>query len=59
MLFEDDSTNRMTEAINLFYEICTNPFFKKTSMVLLLNKRDLFKDKVCHTCVTTAINSKS
>jgi len=46
VLFEDETTNRMDEALNLFDEICNSRWFKKTSMILMLNKRDLFADKI-------------
>lgn len=45
-LFEDASTNRMVEALDLFDEICNNTFFVKSSMILFLNKRDLFAEKI-------------
>merc|ERR1712086_158399 len=45
-LFEDDETNRMIEAINLFDEICNSRWFVNTSMILFLNKKDLFKEKI-------------
>ena len=45
-LFEDETTNRMVEAIDLFEEICNNRFFLSTSMILFLNKRDLFQEKI-------------
>jgi len=46
VLFEDDQTNRMDEALTLFDEICNSRWFKKTSMILFLNKRDLFAEKI-------------
>lgn len=46
VLFEDSSTNRMTEAIDLFAEICNNRYFTNSSMILFLNKRDLFQEKI-------------
>lgn len=46
VLYEDEDTNRMEEALNLFDEICNSRWFKKTSMILMLNKRDLFADKI-------------
>jgi guanine nucleotide-binding protein G(i) subunit alpha len=46
ILFEDASTNRMMEALNLFDEICNNSFFIKSAMILFLNKRDLFAEKI-------------
>ncbi|KAJ3058606.1 hypothetical protein HDU98_005289, partial [Podochytrium sp. JEL0797] len=36
----------MVEALNLFGTICNHPLFKKTSMIVFLNKIDLFKDKI-------------
>lgn len=45
-LFEDGKTNRLEESLNLFQAICNNKFFVKTSMILFLNKMDLFKDKL-------------
>jgi GTPase SAR1 family protein len=46
VLFEDESTNRMTEALNLFFDICNSKWFEKTSIVLFLNKDDLFREKI-------------
>jgi len=46
VLYEDENTNRMDEALILFEQICNHPSFKKTSMVLFLNKRDLFEAKL-------------
>src|SRR4051794_10860416 len=42
VLYEDENMNRMVEALNLFEEICNSRWFHKTSMILFLNKRDLF-----------------
>ena len=46
MLFENNSTNRMIEAIELFEEICNSRYFTDSSMILFLNKRDLFLEKI-------------
>jgi hypothetical protein len=46
LLYEDDKTNRMTEALNLFEEICNSRWFRETSMILFLNKRDLMAEKL-------------
>jgi len=46
VLYEDETTNRLMEALNLFQEICNSRWFKTTSMILFLNKRDLFEDKI-------------
>ena len=46
VLFEDATANRMTEAVELFEEICNNQYFTSSSMILFLNKRDLFEEKI-------------
>jgi len=46
LLYEDDKTNRMVEALNLFEEICNSRWFRDTSMILFLNKRDIFQEKI-------------
>eukprot|EP01103_Thecamoeba_quadrilineata_P011351 TRINITY_DN2690_c1_g2_i1.p1 TRINITY_DN2690_c1_g2~~TRINITY_DN2690_c1_g2_i1.p1 ORF type:complete len:367 (-),score=81.22 TRINITY_DN2690_c1_g2_i1:110-1177(-) len=45
-LFEDESVNRMFEALRLFDDVCNSKWFKKTSVILFLNKDDLFKEKL-------------
>jgi len=45
-LYEDDQTNRMHESLKLFKEICNSRWFIETAMILFLNKRDLFEDKI-------------
>jgi guanine nucleotide-binding protein G(i) subunit alpha len=46
MLDEDESVNRMQEALTLFDSICNSRWFVKTSIILFLNKIDLFADKL-------------
>jgi len=46
VLIEDEETNRMKESLKLFDSICNLPFFAKTSMILFLNKKDLFEEKI-------------
>jgi len=46
VLYEDEDTNRMDEALTLFEEVCSSRWFKKTSIILMLNKRDLFAEKI-------------
>ncbi|MES1910753.1 MAG: hypothetical protein MHM6MM_003287 [Cercozoa sp. M6MM] len=46
LLFEDDTTNRMQESLRLFDEVCNSHWFEKTSIILFLNKRDLFEAKL-------------
>lgn len=46
MLFEEASQNRIIEALNLFEDITNSQYFERTSMILFLNKRDIFQDKI-------------
>lgn len=46
MLVEDETVNRMEEALTLFDSICNSRWFVKTSIILFLNKIDLFKEKL-------------
>jgi len=46
VLFEDETTNRMIESMRLFESICNSRWFINTSMILFLNKKDLFADKI-------------
>ena len=52
LLAEDEETNRMRESLKLFDSICNNPFFSKTSMILFLNKKDLFEEKIATSPLT-------
>jgi len=45
-LYEDESTNRMHEALKLFKDICNTKWFIDTSILLFLNKKDLFAKKI-------------
>ena len=45
-LREDLVTNRLKESLDLFKETCRNPFFSKVYMFLLLNKMDIFEEKI-------------
>ncbi|XP_041838472.1 guanine nucleotide binding protein (G protein) alpha v1 isoform X3 [Melanotaenia boesemani] len=47
-LVEDSSMNRLQESMKLFSSICNNVFFRSTSMILFMNKIDLFQDKILH-----------
>ncbi|KAJ1128745.1 hypothetical protein NDU88_007120 [Pleurodeles waltl] len=40
--------NRLRESMNIFASVCSSHFFKNTSMVLFLNKMDLFQQKILH-----------
>jgi len=45
-LYEDESQNRMIESLLLFDEITNSRWFANTSMILFLNKTDLFREKI-------------
>ena len=46
VLFEDETMNRLDEALDLFAQIVNSKWFKETSMILFLNKKDLFEKKL-------------
>eukprot|EP00002_Diphylleia_rotans_P036018 TRINITY_DN78_c0_g1_i1.p1 TRINITY_DN78_c0_g1~~TRINITY_DN78_c0_g1_i1.p1 ORF type:complete len:352 (-),score=102.98 TRINITY_DN78_c0_g1_i1:352-1407(-) len=56
-LFEDESQNRMKESLLLFDEICNSRWFIDTSMILFLNKTDLFREKIQKTDLTVCFPS--
>merc|ERR1719506_1118409 len=45
VLYEDKTQNRLVEAVDLFEEICNSKWFLGTSIILFLNKKDLFEEK--------------
>eukprot|EP01100_Stratorugosa_tubuloviscum_P004746 TRINITY_DN219_c1_g1_i1.p1 TRINITY_DN219_c1_g1~~TRINITY_DN219_c1_g1_i1.p1 ORF type:complete len:355 (-),score=144.66 TRINITY_DN219_c1_g1_i1:119-1183(-) len=45
-LYEDETVNRMHESLKLFDEICNSRWFESTSIILFLNKRDIFEEKI-------------
>lgn len=51
-LAEDDTTNRMVESLKLFDSIVNNDWFLGTSVILFLNKKDLFEEKIPHSPIT-------
>jgi len=51
-LLEAPDVNRMTEALTLFEEIVNSRWFRKSSMILFLNKRDLFQKKIANVPLT-------
>ena len=40
------SQNRMKESMTLFDSICNNRWFQRTAIILFLNKKDLFEEKI-------------
>jgi hypothetical protein len=45
-LFEDEGINRMKESMELFEELANSKWFVRTSIILFLNKVDLFNEKI-------------
>ncbi|WVF71460.1 hypothetical protein IAT40_006264 [Kwoniella sp. CBS 6097] len=45
-LYEDETVNRMQEAMTLFESVANSRWFTKTSIILFLNKIDLFRAKL-------------
>lgn len=56
-LYEDDQTNRMREALDLFKQISNSRWFKGTAMILFLNKKDLFADKIHQTSINVCFKN--
>uniref|UniRef100_A0A2C9K4A6 Uncharacterized protein n=1 Tax=Biomphalaria glabrata TaxID=6526 RepID=A0A2C9K4A6_BIOGL len=45
-LIDEPSLNRLEESLKMFSQISNNRFFIKSTMILFLNKLDLFQDKI-------------
>uniref|UniRef100_A0A3Q4I2G5 Guanine nucleotide-binding protein G(o) subunit alpha-like n=1 Tax=Neolamprologus brichardi TaxID=32507 RepID=A0A3Q4I2G5_NEOBR len=45
-LLEDPSVNRLQESLELFSSICIHTVFQQTTMILFMNKTDLFREKI-------------
>ena len=45
-LVEDETVNRMHEAIQLWSDICNDKWLRKIPFIVFLNKSDLFKEKI-------------
>lgn len=46
LLEEDMATNRMQDSLKLFNDVVNNKWFSRTNVVLFLNKKDLFAQKI-------------
>jgi len=47
-LVEDRDANQMQDAMTIWDSICHSQWFKQTSIILFLNKDDLFRKKILH-----------
>ncbi|CAH0562433.1 unnamed protein product [Brassicogethes aeneus] len=52
VLAEDEEMNRMVESMKLFDSICNSKWFVSTSIILFLNKKDLFEEKILRSPLT-------
>lgn len=52
VLAEDEEMNRMIESMKLFDSICNSKWFVETSIILFLNKKDLFEEKIIRSPLT-------
>ncbi|KAJ6239590.1 guanine nucleotide-binding protein g(o) subunit alpha [Anaeramoeba flamelloides] len=59
VLYEDETQNRMVESLQLFDEICNMPWFDKSSIILFLNKKDLFDEKIKRVDIKVAFKDYS
>ena len=51
-LIEDASINRMHESVKVFSSICNIRWFLNASMLLFLNKKDVFDEKILYSPLT-------
>ena len=59
VLFEDEDVNSMEDQLNLFANIINNKRFSRAKMVLFLNKKDLFAEKIKRVPLTICESFKS
>eukprot|EP01084_Bolivina_argentea_P019815 36842_1 len=52
-MFEDLETNAMVDSLELFDETINNKLFNRTDVILFLNKKDLFMQKICLCKITS------
>ncbi|KAH9048808.1 heterotrimeric G protein alpha subunit 4 [Lactarius hengduanensis] len=52
-LVEDKDANQMQDAMTIWDSICYSQWFKSTSIILFLNKDDLFQAKIQHSDIKT------
>ncbi|CAL1696835.1 unnamed protein product [Somion occarium] len=52
-LIEDKDANQMQDAMTIWDSICHSQWFKQTSIILFLNKNDLFEKKIDHSDIKT------
>lgn len=53
-LFEDETVSRLEEALTLFGSVGNSRWFASSSIILFLNKIDLFEEKVKETSIAVS-----
>ena len=53
VLREDETTNRMHDSLTIFDYVCNNQWFRDTCIILFLNKKDIFEEKILRSSLTT------
>ena len=53
VLREDETTNRMHDSLQIFDSLCNNKWFPNTCIILFLNKKDQFEEKILRSSLTT------
>ena len=51
-LLEDSKVNRMHESLKVFSQICNNQHLSTSSILLFLNKKDVFDEKIVYSPMT-------
>ena len=51
-LSEDNTVNRMQESLRVFGEVCDSKWFPAAQILLFLNKKDVFEEKIIYSPVT-------
>lgn len=59
VLYEKATQNRLAEALALFDEIANSRWFDHTAMILFLNKRDLFTEKIARVDIRQTLSDGS
>ena len=52
VLMEDGEVNRMQESLQLFNKICRMKWFLHVPLLLFLNKKDVFEEKIIYSPLT-------
>eukprot|EP01084_Bolivina_argentea_P171535 297188_1 len=58
LVWEDERENVLTESFEMFEHICNTMYFRKTDIVLFLNKKDLFRESLRITPLTYLFDEK-